>query len=60
VEIRPMTNAARQDVWLIINHQPADKIIAPPWPVVEHFSGKVLEGKFKMAPYGVAILTRSG
>jgi len=60
VEVRPMTNAARQDLWLVINHQQVDTIIDPPWPVVEHFSGKTLEGKFKMAPYGVAILTRSG
>jgi beta-galactosidase len=59
VEIRPMTNAAKQNLWLVINHQQTGKIINPPWPVVEHLSGKTLEGKFKVAPYGVAILTKA-
>lgn len=59
VEVRPMTNANGEDLWLVINHQQTAKIINPPWPVIEHFSGKTLESKFKVAPYGVAILTRS-
>ncbi len=59
VEIRPMTNADKQELWMVINHQQADRIIDPPWPVVEHFSGKTFESKFKVAPYGVAILTKA-
>jgi beta-galactosidase len=59
VEIRPLVNPDRKDIWIVINHQVAGKIIEPPWPVLEHLSGKVFESKFKVAPYGVAILTRA-
>ncbi|MBN1994773.1 MAG: beta-galactosidase [Anaerolineae bacterium] len=58
VEIRALLNSEQKEVWLVINHHRAGKIVEPPWPVLEHLSGKTFEGKFKLVPYGVAILTR--
>ena len=59
VEICPLVNAAEQTIWLVINHQPFDQIVSLPWPATEHLSGKTLTGKFKLASYGVAVLTQA-
>ncbi|MBN1219358.1 MAG: beta-galactosidase [Anaerolineae bacterium] len=58
VEIRTLVNPDKTEIWLAINHQRTGKIVESPWPVLEHLSGKTFEGKFKLAPYGVAVLTR--
>ena len=58
VEVCTRQTAAQTDIWLVINHYPLDQIISLKEPLREHLSGKILENKFKLTPYGVAILTK--
>jgi beta-galactosidase len=47
-----------EEVFILVNHQPVIRKISMPWPAQEHISGQRLEGEVRMAPYGVAVLTR--
>jgi len=53
-------NAKGQQVFIIINHERAEKSVRLPWPAREHLSGRTLAGNLGLAPYAVAVLTRSG
>ncbi|TEU21754.1 MAG: beta-galactosidase [Anaerolineales bacterium] len=57
VEARKRVNAEGVEVLIVINHTRAKQFVRLPWPAREHLSGQSVEGKLKLASYGVAVLT---
>lgn len=48
----------REKIYILINHEQAEKVVKLPWPVQEHLSGQSLSEELKLLAYGVAVLTR--
>jgi hypothetical protein len=46
-------------VFIVINHEREEQLVQLPWPAREHLSGQSVADELKLAPYDVAILTRS-
>jgi hypothetical protein len=60
VEVRQMVGAdGKTGIFVVINHEPVEQVMQLPWPVYEHLNGLALEGKLRLAPYGVVLLTRA-
>ncbi len=58
VEARKRVNVEGEEVFIVINHERAEQLVRLPWPAREHLSEQSVEDELKLAPYGVAILTR--
>jgi beta-galactosidase len=58
VEVRKRVNAAGKESFTVINHERVAQIVPLPWPAHEHLSGLAVRDELKLAPYGVALLTR--
>lgn len=58
VEARVRTAPDGDRIYVVINHTREEQTIRLPWPAREHLSGQPLSGRFKLEPYGVALLTR--
>jgi beta-galactosidase len=48
-----------QEVFILINHEPEIHKISLPWPADEHISGQRLASSARLAPFGVAVLTKA-
>lgn len=57
VEVRRRRNA-EGDVYLVINHARTAAQVPLPWPAQEHLQDQAVSGTLRLAPYGVAVLTR--
>ncbi|MBM4464494.1 MAG: beta-galactosidase [Chloroflexi bacterium] len=58
VEARRRVTAAGEEVFIAINHERAEQLMRLPWPAREHLSGQSVGEELRLAPYGVAVLTR--
>jgi beta-galactosidase len=58
VEARRRVNAAGEEIFIVINHERAEQFVPLPWPAREHLSGQSVGEELRLAPYGVAVLTR--
>ena len=59
VEAHTRVNAAGREVFILINHQRAKQTVALPWPADEHLRGQRVTDLIELAPYDVAVLTRT-
>lgn len=59
VEARKRASARGEEVFLLINHERAEKRIHLPWMAHEHLSGREVQ-ELQLESYGIAILTRTG
>jgi len=46
------------DVLIVINHTLTETNLHLPWPAFDHLTGQELTADFKLAPYGVAVITQ--
>lgn len=46
-----------REVYILINHDNAEKRVPVPWAAKEHLSGSAGTGEYTMDPYGVAVMT---
>jgi len=58
VEARKRMNVEGEEVFIVINHERAEQLVQLPWPAREHLSGQTVLDELRLAPYGVAVLTR--
>jgi len=58
VEVRKRVNAEGKKSFIVINHERVAQVVPLPWPAHEHLSGLAVTDELKLAPYGVALLTR--
>ena len=54
---RRVTND-KKEIYILINHDNAEKKVPIPWPAKEHLTDSAGTGEFKIGPYGVAIMTQ--
>jgi len=59
IEVCRRVNVEGKDVFIVINHARVEQLVELPWPGDDVLSGLSALKKFKIAPYGVAVLTRS-
>ena len=59
VEVCQRITPEGQKVFILINHEVSPKKVAIPWEAHEYLSGFTGKGQLTMAPYGVAILTKT-
>jgi beta-galactosidase len=59
VEVRRRWRADDSAVYIVVNHERAERVVTLPWTAHEHLSDTSLEEELVLSPYGVAILTRS-
>ena len=59
IEVRQRVNAKGQETFIVINHEQVEQVVQLPWPAHEHLSGLEVTSELDLAPYGVALLTRS-
>jgi beta-galactosidase len=45
-------------IYILVNHRREERLVPLPWPAREHLAGQSVADELKLAPYGVAILTR--
>jgi beta-galactosidase len=60
VEARKRVDAQGKEILIVINHERTVKQVRLPWAAQEHLSGQAKASELQLAPYGVAVLTRSG
>jgi len=58
VEACVRVSAKGVKIFIVINHEREEKRVKLPWTAREHLSGQPAVDELKLAPYGVAILTR--
>jgi beta-galactosidase len=58
VEVCKRSNRKGEEFYILINHDNFDKRIKIPWPAHERISGLQGEGEFRLAPFGIAVMTR--
>jgi beta-galactosidase len=58
VEVATRLTPSGQPILFVINHSTVEHGFILPWPAFEHLTGKTVIDELKLAPYGVAILTR--
>ena len=58
VEARKRVNADGEEIFIVINHERAEQVVRLPWPAREHLNGQAVVDELRLAPYGVAVLTR--
>jgi beta-galactosidase len=58
VEARLRVKPDGRGIYLMVNHKREEQVIRLPWPVHDHLSDSTLGDELRLAPYGVAILTR--
>ena len=56
VEICTLQAVDGKEIYLVINHKPAEQELVMPWASYNHLSGHEIRADFKLPPYGVAIL----
>jgi len=59
VEACVRVNPEGAKVFIVVNHGREEQVVRLPWPANEHLRGQMVADTLKLAPYGVAILTRS-
>jgi len=57
IEIGIRVRPGGEGVYIIINHSPAERTIKMPWPSLENLSATQVSNEFKLAGYGIAVLT---
>jgi beta-galactosidase len=57
VEAGRRVRADGVEVFVVVNHQRAERFVRLPWQAREHLSKRLVEADLKLAPYGVAVLT---
>jgi beta-galactosidase GanA len=60
VEVCRRTNPSGLDIFIVINHEKSEQAFPLPWMAMEHLSGRPVTTDLKLAPYGVAVLTKIG
>ena len=58
VEARRRVNEQGNEVFIVINHERAEKKLKLPWAAQEHLSGSAVS-ELNLKAYGVAVLTRA-
>lgn len=58
VEARVRVDAEGKRIYIVINHEREEQLVPLPWPAQEHLGGQPVAEELKLAPYGVAVLTR--
>jgi beta-galactosidase len=48
-----------EEIFILINHEFHVRQIELPWEADEHITGQRLQGKVRLTPYGVAVLTKA-
>lgn len=59
IEVRTRVRTNGEELFFVLNHTRAEQTFSWPWPGVELLSGQVRTGEVKLAPYGVAILSKN-
>jgi beta-galactosidase len=58
VEARVRVAPDGKRIYILVNHERQDQVVSLPWPAHEYLGGQPVASELKLAPYGVAILTR--
>ena len=58
VEIRTRVRSEGDEIYFLINHNTEETAMTLPWNGFDHLSGRRVEGELRLAPYGIAILTK--
>jgi beta-galactosidase len=58
VEARVRVSPDGTRIYILVNHERKEQLVPLPWPAHEHLGGQPVADELKLAPYGVAILTR--
>ena len=58
IEVNTRVRPDGTDVLIMINHTLTETNLHLPWPAFEHLTGQELTADFKLAPYGVAVITQ--
>lgn len=58
-EARVRVNPDGVKVFIVINHEREAQSVQLPWPAHEHLSGRPVADTLELAPYGIAVITRS-
>ena len=58
VEARKRVNPQGDEVFILVNHERSETEVALPWLAHDHIQGFEID-KLRLAPYGVAVLTRA-
>jgi len=58
VEVRRRKRPDGTEVYIVVNHEPAEQVVQLPWPAQEHLSDQTVEAELKLEAYGVALLTK--
>jgi beta-galactosidase len=58
VEARLRVAPDGKRIYILVNHKREEQSVTLPWSAHEHLDGRSVEDELKLAPYGVAILTR--
>jgi beta-galactosidase len=59
VEARLRVASDGTRITILVNHECKEQVVSLPWPTHEHLAGQPVAGELVLAPYGVAVLTRS-
>ena len=57
VEVGKRVSAEGEDIFIVINHEREEQVVALPWSAHDHLSEAAVTDELKLAPYGVSILT---
>jgi beta-galactosidase len=60
VEVCRRTGPQGMEVYIAINHTKLEQTVPLPWMAMEHLSARPVTTELKLAPYGVAVLTKIG
>jgi beta-galactosidase len=58
VEARVRVSPEGRRIYILVNHEREEQAVSLPWPAQDHLGGQPVADELKLAPYGVAILTR--
>ncbi|HEV2073721.1 MAG TPA: DUF4350 domain-containing protein, partial [Thermomicrobiales bacterium] len=59
VEARKRVDGQGKEVYIVVNHERTEQILGLPWPAHNHLTDREEVEDMLLAPYGVAVLTRS-
>ncbi len=60
VEVCRRTGAQGMEVFIVINHSRTEQVVKLPWMAIDHLANRPVNTELKLAPYGVAVLTKIG
>jgi beta-galactosidase GanA len=59
VEISVRVRPDGQQLYVVVNHERSPATVSLPFPVMNPLTGQPVDGGFRLAPYGVAVLLKS-